>query len=125
MNFLLLKQLTAIVVGLLAVDAVYISIIYEQFREMIYLTQGSPMRLNLLGAIICYLALTGVLYYFIVKDRRPATDAAILGAAIYAVYDSTNYATLKGWDYQIAAMDAVWGGALFYIVTSLVYGVGL
>ncbi len=62
MNFLLLKQLAAIVVGLLAVGAAYISFIYEQFREMIYLTQGSPMRLNLVGAVICYLALTGVLY---------------------------------------------------------------
>lgn len=125
MNFLLLKRLAAILVGLLAVDGVYISFIYSQFGKMIQETQGSPMRLRGLGAVVCYAALTAVLYYFIVKDRRPAMDAAILGAAIYAVYESTNYATLKGWDYKIAIMDSVWGGALFYIVTSLVYLIGL
>ena len=120
-----LKQIAAILVLLLVVDAAYISTIYSAFGKMIQRVQGSPLSLNIMGAIVCYAALTGVLYYFIVKPKRPATDAAILGAAIYAVYESTNYATLKGWDYQIATIDTLWGGALFYIVTSLVYFIGL
>ena len=120
-----LKQIAAILVLLLVVDAAYISTIYSAFGKMIQRVQGSPLSLNIMGAIVCYAALTGVLYYFIVKPKRPATDAAILGTAIYAVYESTNYATLKSWDYQIATIDTVWGGALFYIVTSLVYFIGL
>ena len=119
-----LKQIAAILVLLLVVDAAYISTIYGAFGKMIQRIQGSSLSLRGAGALVCYAALTGVLYYFIVKPKRPATDAAILGTAIYAVYESTNYATLKGWDYQIATIDTVWGGALFYIVTSLVYFIG-
>lgn len=123
MNFL--RQIASILGLLLVVDAAYISTIYVWFGKMIQGIQGSPMSFRGVGALVCYAALTGVLYYFIVKPKKPATDAAILGAAIYAVYESTNYATLKGWDYQIAILDTLWGGALFYIVASLVYWFGL
>lgn len=119
------KQLAAILVIMLMVDGVYLSTIYKMFERMIIGVQGSPIQFRVLGAVVCYAALTAGLYYFIVKDRRPATDAAILGGVIYAVYESTSYATLKGWDERIFAMDAVWGAALFYIVTSVVYWLGL
>ena len=119
------KQLTAILVIMLVVDGVYLSTIYKMFERMIIGVQGSPIKFRVFGAVVCYAALTAGLYYFIVKDRRSATDAAILGGVIYAVYESTSYATLKGWDERIFAMDSVWGAALFYIVTSAVYWLGL
>lgn len=119
------KQLAAILVILLAVDAVYLRTIYSAFEKMIIGVQGSPIKFRVLGAVVCYIALTLGLYYFIVKDRRPATDAAILGGVVYAVYESTSYATLKGWDERIFAIDTVWGAALFYIVTTIVYWIGL
>ena len=77
------------------------------------------MRLE--SAIACYLALTGLLYYFIVREGRSATDAALLGVGTYAVYETTSYATLKNWDPKVAAIDTLWGGALFYLVTNVVY----
>ena len=116
-----IQQLMTILAALLVVDSVYLCAIYGAFGEMIRRVQGSPMKFRLIGAVVCYAALTAVLYSFIVKPRRPATDAAILGASIYAVYESTNYATLKDWNGMIAVVDTIWGGALFYIVTSLVY----
>jgi len=125
MNFKTAKQMIAILLVMLATDAVYLRAIYSAFAQMIYETQGSPIKFRSLGAIVCYAALTVGLWYFIVKDHRPATDAAILGAVIYAVYESTSYATLKGWDEKIFAMDSVWGAALFYIVTTVVYWLGL
>lgn len=119
------KQLAAILVIMLAVDAVYLRTIYGAFEKMVVGIQGSSIKFRTLGAVVCYAALTLGLYYFIVKDRRPATDAAILGGVVYAVYESTSYATLKGWDEKIFAMDSVWGAALFYIVTKIVYFLGL
>ena len=125
MNFQTMQQLAAIMVCFLFVDSVYLYNIAGVFGQMIQQIQRSPLQIQWSGAAVCYLALTGVLYWFIIKPRRPATDAAILGAAIYAVYESTSYATLKGWNVTIAMVDTVWGGVLFYIVTRLIYWLGL
>ena len=125
MTLNLAKQLAAILIVMVAVDAVYLSAIYGAFEKMVVGIQGSSIKLRSLGAVVCYAALTLGLWYFIVKDRRPATDAAILGGVVYAVYESTSYATLKGWDAKIFVLDSVWGAALFYIVTSIVYWLGL
>ena len=115
------KPLIAILVLLLAFDAIYLQFIYGGFSKMIHDIQGSAMKLRWEGAVVCYLVLTGLLYYFIVREGRPAFDAALLGFGTYAVYESTSYALLKDWNMQIAVIDSLWGGALFYLVTSVVY----
>jgi len=115
------KKLAAILVGLLVFDVMYLQFIYGSFSKMIQKIQGSPMTLRPESAVICYLALTGLLYYFIILPKRPAADAALLGLGTYAVYETTNYATIKNWDSQIAVIDSLWGGALFYLVTATVY----
>ena len=79
------------------------------------------MTFRLGSAAVCYIALTDILYYFIILPKRPATDAALLGFGTYAVYETTSYALMKNWDLSIAVIDSLWGGALFYLVTSLVY----
>ncbi len=42
-----------------------------------------------------------------------------MGAATYAVYDFTNLATLKNYDFSFAVVDTLWGGVLFAIVRFL------
>ncbi len=39
-------------------------------------------------------------------------DGAILGFLAYGTYEATNLATLKGWHWQMAAVDIAWGTAL-------------
>ncbi len=39
-------------------------------------------------------------------------NAAVFGVLAYATYDITNMATLKGWSWEVAAVDIVWGGVL-------------
>jgi uncharacterized membrane protein len=116
-----MKTLAAIIIGLAVFDAIYFQFSYSGFSKMIYEIQGSPLVVRWESALICYLALTGLLYYFIILPGRPATDAALLGVGTYAVYETTSYAVLKKWEPQIAVIDSLWGGALFYLVTSLVY----
>lgn len=115
------KTLAVILLGLLLFDAVYLSFIYAGFSKMIQNVQGSPMKLRIESAVVCYLALTGLLYYFIVREGRPATDAALLGLGTYAVYETTSYALIKNWELNLAIIDTLWGGALFYLVTTAVY----
>jgi len=45
---------------------------------------------------------------------------ALLGLLAYGTYDLTNLATLKGWAWQVAAIDMVWGTLL----TGVTAGVG-
>jgi uncharacterized membrane protein len=112
---------TAILFALFVLDAVYIQFIYGGFSKMISRVQGSPIRLRWESAVICYLVLASMLYYFIILPGRPATDAALLGFGTYAVYETTSYALLKDWELHIAVIDSLWGGALFYLTTRVVY----
>lgn len=110
---------------MLLLDSVFLTAIYGTFNKMIRGIQGSDIKMRLMGAVVCYVALVGILYYFIVLGKRSALEAAFLGSGIYAVYESTSYALLKDWDYRVAIMDTVWGGALFYGTTTAVYWLGL
>lgn len=120
-----LKQIAVITVVMLLLDAAFLTGIYSTFNKMIREIQGSDIQMRVAGAVVCYVALVGVLYYFIVATRRRAYEAAFLGSAIYAVYESTSYALLKDWDYRVAITDTIWGGALFYLTTKAVYAMGL
>jgi len=115
------QKLFAILLGLILFDLIYFQFIYGSFSKMIERIQGSSIVLRPVSAIICYLALTGLLYYFIIREGKSAKDAALLGLGTYAVYETTSYAVLKNWDLQVAVTDTLWGGALFYLVTSVVY----
>ena len=125
MKLSVVKTVAAITVVMLLLDAAFLSVIYGTFNKMIVEIQGSAIKMRSAGALVCYVALVGVLYYFIVAQKRPAFEAAILGAGIYAVYESTSFATLKGWSPKIATIDTLWGGALFYLTTTIVYWMGL
>ena len=119
-----LKTIAAITVVMLLLDSVFLTAIYGTFNKMIRTIQGSDIKMRLMGAVVCYVALVGLLYYFIVAEKRSALEAAFLGSGIYAVYESTSYALLKDWDYRVAIMDTVWGGILFYGTTTAVYWMG-
>lgn len=41
-----------------------------------------------------------------------AAKAALFGAAAYGTYEFTNLATLKGWSWQMVALDVTWGTCL-------------
>ena len=74
-----------------------------------------------MGAVLCYIALAVLIDQFIVKSRKSAMEAGLLGVCVYAVYETTSYAVLKHWNAWIALIDTVWGGVLFYLVTAAVY----
>lgn len=88
---------------------------------MIVNVQGAPIKIRLFGAILCYFVLAGLLSYFIVEPRKTTIDAGLLGVGVYAVYETTSYAVLKDWNATIATIDTLWGGVLFYLVTSVIY----
>ena len=119
----LIKTLILTGIIMLGLDAIYLSAIKDMFELQIAAVQRVALQFRPLGAIICYILLITGLYYFILQDRRPISDAFFLGIVIYGVYESTTYALLKQWKLKTLIIDTLWGGILFALTTALVYWV--
>ena len=118
-DFLML--LSAIV--LISIDFVYLNVMKGYFSNQVKMVQGSPLKVNFLGAAICYIFLIVGINYFIIKPRRSVADAFLLGIVIYGVYETTNYALFSNWSIISVIIDTLWGGLLFastaYVVEKL------
>lgn len=121
MNVQIGKEIILTGVILLLLDAVYIILTKSLWDIQVASIQRVSMQIRVLGAIVCYSLLILGLYYFILRNRRSPFDAFLLGLLVYGVFDSTNYAMFKKWDWKIAMMDATWGGAVFAMTTMGVY----
>jgi uncharacterized membrane protein len=102
------------------IDFAYLNLIKSYFQNQVKSVQGSPLQVNFLGAILCYIFLIFGLNYFIIKSKRSAYDAFLLGILIYGVYETTNYALFKNWSIFTVLMDTLWGGTLFALVTFII-----
>lgn len=118
------KQLLVSALGLVAIDFAYLTVIKGHFARQIAAVQGSPMVVNVYAVIATYVFLIFGLNYFIIRPGRSAWDAFLLGLVVYGVYDFTNLALLSKWQLFTAVTDTLWGGALFYLTTRLVFGLG-
>ncbi len=115
-NFILL--VSAIV--FISIDFIYLNVMKGYFDNQIKLVQGSPIKMNYLGAALCYIFLIVGLNYFIIKPRKSVSDAFLLGIIIYGVYETTNLALLKNWSILTVIIDTLWGGLLFAATTYIV-----
>jgi uncharacterized membrane protein len=113
-----------IAIIMLVIDSIYLTLIKGFFNKQIKTIQGSDIKLNYLGAVICYPIMIFGLYYFIIKNKKNyknnnkmIIDAVILGWVIYGVYESTNLAVFKKWDLKTVLVDGIWGGILFGLTT--------
>jgi uncharacterized membrane protein len=98
-------------------DYFYLNSIKEYFDYQVQKVQGSPLKMNLLSAILCYIFLIVGLNYFIIKPRRSVQDAFLLGLVIYVVFETTNKALFTNWYWLTVLIDSLWGGILFATVT--------
>ena len=116
----MLTQLFTIMITMLALDSAYFSLTSSLFSQMVVKIQRTSMQIRLGGAAVVYLLMTFGLYYFIIRPRRSAWDAGLLGLVIYGTFDFTNYAMLKNYDIAIGIMDTMWGAILFATTTFIV-----
>ena len=102
------------------IDSVYLQVVRPYFEKQIQDVQGSAVTVNFLGVALCYIFLIIGINYFIIKPRKSATDAFLLGIVIYGVYETTNYALFKKWSLLTVFMDTLWGGVLFAATTYII-----
>ena len=118
----MLFDIFKIFILLILVDSVYLYFTQKMFGEMVVRIQRVAMQVRWWSAAVVYVFAAVLLYWFIIKNRRPLWEATLLGLAIYGVYDFTNYAILKNYDLHIAIMDTVWGATLFTLATWIYQG---
>ena len=116
--FNFLAFLSAII--FVTIDFLYINLIKNYFKNQIEKVQNSPMKVNILGAFLCYIFLIFALNYFIIQPKRSVYDAFFLGILIYGVYETTNYALFTKWSFLTVIIDTLWGGTLFAITTFII-----
>jgi len=102
------------------VDFFYLNLMKNYFANQVKLVQGSPIKMNFLASLICYIFLIFGINYFIIKPNRSVQDAFLLGLVIYGVFETTNLALFSNWSWITVIMDTVWGGILFALTTYLV-----
>lgn len=102
------------------IDAIYLKFMSSYMSNQVKTVQGSPLKMNLLAAVICYVFLVFGIYYFIIKPKRSINDAFLLGIVIYSVYELTNLSIFSKWSIFTVLIDTLWGGVLFATTTYLV-----
>ena len=107
-------------ITLVVIDSVYLNIIKSYFLKQITLVQGTPVKLNFLAILLCYIFLVFGINYFIIKPNRSVQDAFLLGLIIYGVYETTNMALFSKWSWLTVLIDTLWGGILFALTTIIV-----
>ena len=103
----------------LAIDVPWLLYIQPTASKLIHGIQGSALSIRFAPAAAVYAAIG-----FLLTRARSPTDAALIGAATYAVYDFTNYATLKNYTLDFAIMDIIWGGVLFGLTATVAEKIG-
>ena len=101
-------------------DAAYLNYMKDYFNKQVQSVQGTKIQFNLLAAVICYIFLIYGLNYFIIRPKRSASDAFLLGLVIYGTYETTNWAIFTKWSPLSVIIDTLWGGILFALTTTIV-----
>ena len=117
----IVKPFIVIAIIMLVLDSIYLKTFSGFFNDVLTKVQGSKIKLNLIGAILCYTLLVFSLNYFIISRKKPLIDAFILGIVIYGVYETTTYAILEKWSPLAVILDTFWGGLLFTLTTYISY----
>ena len=120
-NVSILYKLTIILFSILLLDFIYFYFFQESMMKMISMIQKNPVKINFIYFILCYLFLTFVLYYFIIRENKSPMDAFLLGLSTYAIYELTSASLFTNWKLWVVLLDSLWGGILFFLVTTIYY----
>ncbi len=108
-----LKEYILFAVIFTMIDACYLSFASPFFNKQIKRVQNSVIMLKPTSTMLCYLTLTVGIYYFAILKNLSLNETFGLGIFVYGVYEFTNHAILKNWEWKTVAMDTLWGGVLF------------
>ena len=125
-----LKIYLAVLVGFLAIDMVWLTVVARGFyrKQLGFLLADQP---NWWAAIAFYLLFVAGLLVFVIVPaveagslRKALLLGAFFGLVTYATYDLTNQATVKDWPWVLTIVDMTWGAVLATMVSCIGYQIG-
>ena len=119
-DFYTFKKLLISAIVFVFIDSIYLNLIKDYFNNQIKLVQGTPIKMNLLATLLCYIFLIFGINYFIINPNRSIQDAFLLGVVIYGVFETTNMALFSKWSWLTVLIDTLWGGILFALTTFII-----
>lgn len=119
---------------LLALDAVYLSIVSRFYKASIRRIQGGvDMKVNLIAAVACYAFLVlGLIFIVFTQLSRYGSlrslslqnkllyalrFGGVVGLVVYGVFNTTNLAIFRDYSKTLAIIDIVWGTILYTLAT--------
>lgn len=119
-----MKTVVALIVAILAIDAVWLYVRREYHDALFRSVQGRPIDVRLIPAALVYVLIAVGLWKFAIEGAASKMEAvrraAGLGFLMYAFYDATNLATLGGWSWSMAVIDSLWGAFVSAAATFVV-----
>lgn len=122
MNFIIQVVVGLIVMGLLDVPMIKFVISPTLTRYAPDLVAKRPDAIAALVFYVGYVSLVVFLSQKLGNDLRSVAGyGALLGLLAYGTYEFTNKAVIKGWPWQMVAVDTTWGVVLTAAVAGSVY----
>ena len=105
----------------LILDGIFLYKMRHHFQKQVKAVQNKKISMKIIPALLCYIALISLLYYFIILPQRSSLDAFWLGIGVYLVFETTNMSLFEKWTWSTVFIDSLWGGVLFATTTFLSY----
>lgn len=110
--------------SLLVLDGLWLGVIARTFYKA-HLGDLLLDKPNFAVAALFYLVHAAGIVVFALPQATAWTTALLYGALfglfVYAAYDLTNLATLRGWSASVAVADLAWGTAATAIATTVAF----
>lgn len=107
------SHLATVAVVMLVLDGIWLTANNAYHRSVFAAIQGKPLAVRLVPAALVYIIMIGAVWFFAVEPAQTWLEAAgrgaLIGLAMYGVYDMTNYATLSAYPLAFAVSDMLWG----------------
>lgn len=107
---------------MITIDVIYLYFIGKPvFDKVVFAIQKTKLDAKMPPAVFTYILMAVILNYFIISVNKSPFDAFILGFCTYGIFDFTNLAIFKNYNFKTAIIDTLWGAILFFVVTLLTY----
>jgi len=126
-----MKVILLVIVLLLVFDFIWLYLNKNMYNSLVKKVQGSDIKLNFIGASLAYCcSLIGLLVfsfplikYEYEKNKKQSLlllsvkYGGLLGFIIFALFNTTNLAIFKNYDYKVALIDTLWGFSSYSLIT--------